>query len=79
MRYGKLTGSVMTYAPRAVTVGQTHYNPAPAEMLTEMGYLPVIDTLYPVDGNYYVSDWQEQDGQIIRRWIEAELPEEVTV
>lgn len=70
MRYGKLTDSVLIYAPRAITVGQTHYNPASAEMLTEMGYLPVENTPMPEikDGYTAVGSWVKGDGKILRKW-----------
>ena len=75
MRYAKLNNSALEYAPRTITVGQTHYNPTPESWLSENGYLPVTETAYPSDGKYYVGSWVEQDGQIVRTWTEAEAPE----
>ena len=37
MRYAKLNAGALEYAPRTVTVGRTHYNPAPAAWLAENG------------------------------------------
>lgn len=75
MRYAKLNSGTLEYAPSTVTVGQTHYNPTPASWLEEHGYLPVIETAYPQDGKYYVGSWVEQDGNIVRVWMEEEAPE----
>lgn len=75
MRYAKLSAGALKYAPRTVTVGQTHYNPTPAAWLAENGYLPVVETAYPGDGKYYAGSWQERDGKIVRVWTEAEEPE----
>ena len=75
MRYAKLSAGTLEYAPRAVTVGRTHYNPAPESWLAENGYLPVAETAYPDDGKYYAGSWAERDGQIVREWTEAEGPE----
>ena len=74
MRYAKLSAGTMEYAPRTITIGQTHYNPTPAFWLTERGYLPVVETIYPNDNRFYVAKWIEQDGQIVRVWIETEPP-----
>ena len=75
MKYAKLNGGALEYAPRAVTAGRTHYNPAPESWLAENGYLPVAETPYPDDGKYYAGSWQERDGQIARVWTETEPPE----
>lgn len=75
MRYAKLNAGALEYAPRTVTVGRTHYNPAPAAWLAENGWLPVAETPYPQDGGYYTGSWQERDGQIVRVWTPAEPPE----
>ena len=75
MRYAKLSAGALKYAPRTVTVGRTHYSPAPESWLAENGYLPVVETPYPDDGKYYAGSWAERDGQIVRVWTETEGPE----
>ena len=75
MRYAKLSAGAPEYAPRAVTAGRTHYNPAPESWLADNGYLPVAETPYPDDGKYYAGSWAERDGQIVRVWTETEPPE----
>ena len=75
IRYAKFVNNNLQYAPRTITIGQTHYNPTPETWLAENGYLPVVETPYPDDGKYYAGSWVEQDGQIVRTWTETEGPE----
>ena len=75
IRYAKFVNNNLQYAPRTITIGQTHYNPAPESWLADNGYLPVVETPYPDDGKYYAGSWVERDGQIVRMWTEAEGPE----
>ena len=73
--YAKLIDEhTLDYAPRAVTRGNTHYNPYPVEFLLEDGYKPVIDTPYPDDGKYYEAHWEEQADSIVLVWVETEPP-----
>lgn len=68
--YGKLIDGVLELAPRKIKHGDSiTYNP-PAEMLTELGYLPVRFTDPPVveEGYEAVSSWEEIDGEIVQQW-----------
>lgn len=83
MRYGTLSDGVLTYAPNPLHVeGFYIHNPAD-EQYAAAGYLPIIDTPYPepVEGEekYYVSSWEEQEGQIVRVWTETDPPAPVPV
>lgn len=70
MRYGKLIDGMLHFAPRKIKDGDsTTYNPT-GEMLEELGYLPVTFTDPPETepGYYAVSEWAEEDGEIVQRW-----------
>ena len=76
MRYAKLIEGVIEWAPKKIKDGNTvTYNP-PAEMLTELGYLPVTMTDPPEapEGYYAESHWEEQDGEIVQVWEVVEDP-----
>lgn len=73
--YGRLENGALILAPRIITAhGKVYYNPT-EELYQEMGFLPIIQTPYPTDGNCYTEVWQEQDGEIVRVWIESENTE----
>ena len=76
--YAKLIDNTLHYAPKAVTIGQTHYNPPPAEWLEDNGYLPVEYTPQPepVEGYYWQSRWEQTETAIVLVWEQVELPEE---
>lgn len=74
MDYGTLENGKLSIAPNPLfTNGTMVFNP-PAEDYERNGYLPVIRTPYPADGNYCESTWKTIDGQIVRVWSEAEPP-----
>lgn len=83
MRYGTLVGGQPVPAPNPLRIGrQVVYNPPDALSLRE-GYLPIVDTPMPATAEdaepvYYTSNWEEQDGQIVRVWTETEPPAEET-
>lgn len=78
--YGKLINGQIVPAPNPLHVNRGMvYNPS-GYIYESVGYKPIIDTPQPEqpeDGPtaYYTSHWEEQDGQIVRVWEEAEPPE----
>lgn len=80
MKYAKLKNGVIQYAPNKIEdEGTIIYNP-PGEMLTELGYLPVVNTPCPEapEGYCYAHSWAEQDGTITDVWTLVELPDDPT-
>ena len=72
--YAKLSNGVLTYAPRKIKYNNNIvFNPTEA-MLIELGYLEVVNTDYPSDGNYYTSSYEVQNNQIVQVWTLAEEP-----
>jgi len=80
MKYGRLSNGVLIYAPNPMLHnGMRIYNPSSAVCEAE-GYLPIVNTEMPADGEaYYTSCWEEQDAQIVQVWTETELPAEEEV
>lgn len=77
--YGKIINDTLSIAPRAVTVGQTHYNPAPLQWLAENGYKPVRYTDAPEQEGYYaVPSWTETEDEIVQEWELVPQPNEIT-
>lgn len=77
--YGKLINGQIVPAPNPLHVNRGMvYNPS-GYIYESVGYKPIVDTPMPEpeDGTevYYTSRWEEQDGQIVRVWEEAEPPE----
>lgn len=78
MRYAKIINNSIYYAPKKIVDGDMAiYNP-PAEMLTELGYLPVVNVPCPEapEGYYYEHSWTEIDGTITDVWTLEKLPDE---
>lgn len=80
MRYAKLIDNYPQYAPRTVIWrGCTVINPD-GEKLQELGYLPVIETPFPAEepaeGFAWAESWTEEDGQIVRVWVQEAVPPE---
>ena len=74
MRYGKLTEAGLMQAPNPLRHnGAKTYNPIEA-LYVAAGFLPVVDTPMPDDGAYYVSHWEEHDGQIVKVWEVTDPP-----
>ena len=78
--YAKIMNDNLSYAPKAVTIGQTHYNPPPAEWLVDNAYLPVTFTPQPepVEGYTWVSRWEQTETAIVLVWDKVPVPEEAT-
>lgn len=76
MRYGKLTEAGLMQAPNPLRHnGAKTYNPIEA-LYVAAGFLPVVDTPMPDDGAYYVSHWEEHNGQIVKVWEITDPPVE---
>lgn len=76
MMYGKIINNTLSIAPRSVTIGQTHYNPAPLSWLAENGYKPVRYTDEPEQEGYYaVPSWTETDDEIVQEWNLVQVSE----
>lgn len=74
--YAKLKDGDLEYAPRAVTIGQTHYNPTPVSWLSEHGYKPLRYTDAPEqDGFYAEPSWTETETEIVQEWTLVPVPE----
>lgn len=77
--YAKLINSELIFAPCAVTVGQTHYNPPPAVWLAENGYKPVYFTEAPAEEGYYaVPSWTETETGIVQTWTLEPVPDDIS-
>lgn len=77
MIYAKLVNSYLSYAPHRLMIGDKWvYNPT-EEQLTELGYLPVVESEQPVtdEQHYAVCSWAEEDGHIVQSWTIEELPD----
>ncbi len=78
MKYAKLNGFCLQYAPRAISEGHTHCNPPSPEWLAANGYLPVIEPPMPeeVEGFYWESHPEETNNTIVWVWEKCALPPE---
>ncbi len=79
--YGKLENGNLIPAPKTISIyGQVHYHPSDI-LYRQCGFLPIEETPYPeVDEEnpkYYAETYVEQDGKIVKVWIETELPEPI--
>lgn len=80
MRYAKLVNGFPSYAPRRAIIGDKWvYNPT-AEQLTELGYLPVLESEPPEtdEQHYAVASWRIVDDRIIEEWSILEIPDYAT-
>ena len=74
--YAKYIDGVLTAAPRKIKDGDAvTYNPT-AEMLTALGYKPVVyvDEPEAVEGYYYEMTWTEKEGEIVQGWEAVKDP-----
>lgn len=75
--YAKLENGSLKYPPKKVRHnGRTVFNP-PAELLQELGYLPVVYTDAPMDapeGQHYESSWVQGDAEITQVWSLVDDP-----
>lgn len=80
MQYGKLIDGQIVPAPNPIKVNNGRvYNPS-GYLYESIGYKPIFDTPQPEqtdDGTaaYYISNWEERDGKIIKVWFEEIPPE----
>ena len=81
----KIIDGVFTLAPRKInrTIdGQeyTTYNPTD-EMLSEQGWLPVVETPIPGDapeGYHYEPTYTEEGGEIVQGWALVQDPDDIS-
>ena len=72
MRYGKLENNKLIYSPNPITIdGKRIYNPS-AEMLTELGYKPIVNSEYPQDEKHYKQEYNETETEIRIVWVDNE-------
>lgn len=70
--YGKLEENRLIYAPNPVIYdGKCIYNP-PAELLSRLGYKPIVKTEYPKDDRHYRQEWHEAENVITPVWVDDE-------
>jgi len=70
MKYAKLINGVIEYAPKKIKHDDSiTYNP-PVEMITELGYKPLIETPMPEapEGFHYVLSYRDDGTNIIYVW-----------
>ncbi len=80
MLYAKLINNYPSYAPRRLIIGDKWvYNPT-AEQLTEMDYLPVVESDPPVtdEQHYAVPSWRIVNDEIVEEWSILEIPDYAT-
>lgn len=76
--YAKLINlTQLEHAPKSVTYnGRFIINPPP-EILTDLGYLPIIKSDTPVEDNCYFTPFYEiEDNQILQKWERYEIEEQ---
>lgn len=74
--YAKFINSELVFAPRTVTIGQTHYNPTPISWIKENGYKPIRYTDAPEQNGYYAEPrWTETETEIVQEWTLVPVPE----
>ena len=78
--YGKLIDGEMEYASKNVSYnGKLICNPK-EELLRKLGYLPIVLTeRESKEGYISVSYWEEEGNQIIQKWRQEEVKEEITL
>lgn len=80
MRYAKLINNYPSYAPRRMIIGDKWvYNPT-QEQLTELGYLPVVESEPPEtdEQHYAVASWRIVNDEIVEEWSVLEIPDYAT-
>ncbi|MGO5077456.1 hypothetical protein ACTQ3J_06460 [Oscillospiraceae bacterium LCP25S3_E3] len=76
--YGKIIDNRLQIAPNPVVMDdKTIANPS-GDILTQLGYLPVVTKNEPAfaDGYYYKSVYTENEGKIYQDWEKHKLEEE---
>lgn len=76
--YAKLNNNRIMRSPNKVTYnGRTIFNP-PEDILTALGYYPVIYTDMPDNadkGKYYTSYWEQTENAIVQKWQLEDIPQ----
>jgi hypothetical protein len=75
-KYGILKDGELDYAPNKLIIENQQAFNATAEDYKANGYLPVIDTEAPQDTDeyYFVPYYVEEDGAIVQKWQQVEVP-----
>lgn len=77
--YAKLNNNRIVRLPNKVTYnGKTVFNP-PEDILTALGYYPVVYTDMPTDtpdGQHYESGWYQGETEILQIWTLTDNPPE---
>lgn len=74
--HAKFINNTLSFAPRTITIGQTHYNPAPVSWLSENGYKPLRHTDAPEQNGFYAEpSWTETETEIVQEWTLVPVPE----
>ena len=75
-KFGKIENGAFTNAPPHLQDAKfTYFNPK-EEKLKEYGFLEIVETDYPDDGNAYRKDYELKDNYILQTWVllaESEL------
>lgn len=72
--YGKLENGVLLLPPNPVVADGTQIFNPPASVLAALGYVPVVQTPQPEDGQVYDCRYELQNGQPVQVWTAAALP-----
>lgn len=78
MNFGKITGDYgVEYAPSPLVIdGENVWTNIP-ETYFAQGYYPVIKTEMPEkEGYHYISYWEQENGSVVQKWEEHEIPPE---
>ena len=74
MTYGKITNGVLKVAPKQIRInGRLIASPRSADYRAA-GYLPIDPTNNPPEGYMWANQWEEQDGKIVKKYVE--IPQE---
>lgn len=79
--YGKIIDNRLQIAPNPVVMDdKTIANPS-GDILTQLGYLPVVTKNEPAfaDGYYYKSVYTENEGNIYQDWEKHKLDDETEI
>lgn len=70
MKYGKLEGAHLVFAPSILTIGNYQYVNPSAERLADAGYLPIVNVDIPdtPEGCYAKGSWKIEKNEIVRVW-----------
>lgn len=78
MTYAKfINATQLEYAPKSVTNNGSFIINPPPEILTDLGYLPIIKYDMPVEDNCYFTPYYEvENNNILQKWERHEIAEQ---